>query len=984
MAPVNGDMVWRQLFVIVIVLSVLFVRSESVYIYSHKDLLDILATSNCECRPSLRHNIDEFAGCELFTSNRPTETGEAKHRRSIRKRGRRGGVLVRFRRRAHRPPLPAIILANVRSINNKTDELFNLLAFNREFKESSVLCLTETWLKQDKPDALVTPPGFTIHRKDRSQEQTGKSEGGGVCVMVNHRWCADTTIFAQSCSPLLEQITVNCRPFYSPREFSSFVIMTVYIPPDANASAAINELTQHAAAAESAFPDSPIIIAGDFNHTNLRKTLPRYYQHVDCPTREDKTLDHCYTTIKHAYRATPRAPLGDSDHSMVLLTPTYRQRLKTVKPVTKTVRRWTSEATEALRGCLETTDWSVFKESSSSLDEYADTVTSYVAFCENSCVPIKTVRVFGNNKPWFRRSVKIKLDAKNEAFKSGDPVQYREAKAELRREINRAKAAYRKKLEDQVSSNNTREVWRGLQQITNYKQKAVAQDDVDPELPDKLNLFYSRFDEKNPSPGYRPPPLGSASALTPPFTVQEAEVRRLFLKQNPRKASGPDNVSTSALRFCADQLAPVFTDIFNNSLQQMSVPRCFKSSVIVPVPKKSKVTQLNDFRPVALTSVAMKALERLVLRYLRSAVGHLLDPFQFAYQANRSVDDAVALGLHFILQHLEAPRTYARVLFIDYSSAFNTIIPHKLFNKLLHLNIHPSICHWIQDFLLDRPQLVRINGSHSTSLTLNTGAPQGCVLSPLLFTLFTNDCVSSDSSVKILKFSDDTTLIGLVSDGDESLYREEVRRMVGWCGQNDLELNVSKTKEVIIDFRRNKNQILPLTINGELVEQVSSFKFLGTTISSDLSWDSNVTSIVKKCQQRLHFLRQLRKFGMSTEILAQFYRAVIEGILCFSITVWYGNATSKERKQLERIVITASKIADCDFPSVASVFETRRSRKTKKIIRDPSHPANHLFELLPSGRRFRALKARTARFRSSFYPDAVLNSLPASFNADLN
>lgn len=588
--------------------------------------------------------------------------------------------------------------------------------------------------------------------------------------------------------------------------------------------------------------------------------------------------------------------------------------------------------------------------------------------------PLK-LRIYGNDKPWFSKTVKAKLDATNRAFESGDKDQYRLAKSDLGNEIRRAKSVYRDKIEEQFASNNSRDVWQGLQKVTQYKQKAGVADNHDPTLPDKLNSFYCRFEEKNPNPGYRPTLPDDPSLLTPPFTIQEEDVRKLFKKQNVRKASGPDGVSTSALRSCADQLAPVFTDIFNDSLEQHSVPKCFKSSVIVPVPKKPRVTQMNDFRPVALTSVAMKVFERIVLRYLKACTSLVRDPLQFAYQANRSVEDAVALGLYHILSHLEKSRTYARVLFLDFSSAFNTIIPHKLFEKLSMLNVHPSICHWLLDFLLDRPQVVRVNGSFSHSVTLNTGTPQGCVLSPLLFTLFTNDCVSFDPSVVLLKFSDDTTVEGLISDSDESAYREEVRRMVGWCSENNLDLNVSKTKEMIMDFRRSKDPLDPLLINGDVVEQVETFRFLGTIISSNLSWNQNTESIVKKCQQRLHFLRQLKKFRLNGSILEQFYRATVESILCFSISVWYSGASEKEKAQLDRIVRQASRIVGCDLPSIASLYNTRLIRRANSIIGDTTHPANPLFELLPSGKRFRALKTRTSRFRNSFFPEAILSAL---------
>ncbi len=126
-----------------------------------------------------------------------------------------------------------------------------------------------------------------------------------------------------------------------------------------------------------------------------------------------------------------------------------------------------------------------------------------------------------------------------------------------------------------------------------------------------------------------------------------------FKKNKRRKAPGPDGVSPVCLNTWADQLAPIFTQIFNRSLELWEVPSCFKCSTIIPVPKKPKITGLNDYRPVALTSVAMQWFDRLVLAYMKAFTGPLLDPLQFAYRANRSVDDAVHMGLHYILQHLE-------------------------------------------------------------------------------------------------------------------------------------------------------------------------------------------------------------------------------------------------------------------------------------------------------------------------------------------
>ncbi len=277
------------------------------------------------------------------------------------------------------------------------------------------------------------------------------------------------------------------------------------------------------------------------------------------------------------------------------------------------------------------------------------------------------------------------------------------------------------------------------------------------------------------------------------------------------------------LKSCADQLAPIFTNIFNRSLELCEVPSCFKRSTIIPIPKKSKITGLNDYRPVALMSVVMKSFEKLVLAHLKDITGPLLDPLQFAYRANRSVDDAVNMGLHYVLQHLDRPGAYVRILFVDFSSAFNTIIPNRLLPKLTQLSVPTSVCQWINSFLTDRQQLVRLGKFSSSTRTISTGAPQGCVLSPLLFSLYTNDCTSKDPSVKLLKFADDTTLIGLIQDGDESAYRQEVEQLAVWCSLNNLELNTLKTVEMIVDFRRNPPALPPLTIMNSTVTAVESW-----------------------------------------------------------------------------------------------------------------------------------------------------------------
>ena len=160
------------------------------------------------------------------------------------------------------------------------------------------------------------------------------------------------------------------------------------------------------------------------------------------------------------------------------------------------------------------------------------------------------------------------------------------------------------------------------------------------------------------------------------------------------------------------------------------------------------------------------------------------------------------------------------MVFIDYSSTFNTIVPTKLITKLRSLGLNTSLCNWILDFPTDLPQVVRVGNNTSATLILNIGAPQGGVLSPLLYSLFTHDCVAKLDSNTIIRFADDTTVVGLITDHDEMAYRE-VRELAVWRQDNNL-LNVSKTKELIVDYRKKRAEQAPINIDGAVVEWVES------------------------------------------------------------------------------------------------------------------------------------------------------------------
>ncbi|KAK1803894.1 hypothetical protein P4O66_003838 [Electrophorus voltai] len=356
-------------------------------------------------------------------------------------------------------------------------------------------------------------------------------------------------------------------------------------------------------------------------------------------------------------------------------------------------------------------------------------------------------------------------------------------------------------------------------------------------LANELDTFFARFEATSSSANANNTngAIGAANGACAeptkeqrPLIITESDVRRVFKRVNNRKAAGPDGICGRVLKACADQLAPVFTDIFKLSLMLGTVPFSFKRSTIVPVPKKPQPSGLNDYRPVALTSVVMKCFEKLVRDFITSSLPASMDPLQFAYRHNRSKDDAIAHLLHTTLTHLAEGRgNYVKMLFVDYSSAFNTIIPSLLTTKLEDVGLHTSLCDWISNFLTDRPQSVQVGNCVSSTLTFSTGAPQGCVLSPLLYSLYTYNCAATSSSTIIVKFADDTVVMGLISDNDERAYLEEIKQLENWCQGNNLLLNVSKTKELIVDCsKKQERHYEPVRINGTTVERVDSFRTL--------------------------------------------------------------------------------------------------------------------------------------------------------------
>ncbi len=385
-------------------------------------------------------------------------------RRRRKHRGRRAGIRNRLRKRAHSPPLPSILLANVQSLENKMDDLRARISFQRDIKDCNILCLTETWLSATVPDTAVTQSDtFSVLRMDRKTE-AGKTKGGGVCFMINKKWCdpRNISILSCSCSPHLEHLSIICRPFYLPREFSSIVVTAVYIPPQADTRLALSNLQDVLSGYINKHPDAAFIIAGDFNKANLKNVMPNFHQHISCPTRGLNTLDHCYTPLKNAYKAHSLLTFGKSDHAAIFLTPECKQRIVQDPPVEREVMRWSSHSEATLQAALDDVDWDMFRASSSDVSKFTEVALSFVNTLTEQATEMVKIRTFSNQKPWVDRTIRDAVNHRTAAYNtgilSGNMNEYKASCYTLRRAVRAAKRRYRERIESHFQLNDSTHV----------------------------------------------------------------------------------------------------------------------------------------------------------------------------------------------------------------------------------------------------------------------------------------------------------------------------------------------------------------------------------------------------------------------------------------------------------------------------------------------------------------------------------------------
>jgi hypothetical protein len=743
-------------------------------------------------------------------------------------------------------------------------------------------------------------------------------------------------------------LAVSIQPFWSPREFSTFTVLLTYCTVFQSTSTSVTTTTADALnnqidELESLNPDSSIIVLGDLNHLSIN--LPNYHQQVSCATRADRTLDKCYLKLKDAYKSYKLPRLGNSDHHPIVLLPKYQPLSRSNRTVNSiSARNWSKDNIDRLISTLETTDWPILSGGDEAgVDSQAEILTSYLSFCYETCIPTFQITL-RHDKPWMNREIRALLAARHSALSTHDHQKMHHIKSMLQCKIRKAKRDYAKRVESSFNTSN-RHSWKRLKSMLRMnKQEPTC--NVPPDL---LNQFYSRFEKELPSPQLP----STCSDNLPSFNVDD--VTKALVCSGINKSCGPDGIPGKLLRVAAQAIAEPLCSLFNKCIQEGIFPKIWKKSNIVPVPKHNQASAAKDYRPVALTSLVAKTFEKLLLKFIRPT---LTDDFQFAYRPHRGTEDALAHLLDIVTEHLDRnPRGFARCLFIDFTSAFNTISPSILINELLNKGLHQNIVNLIYSFLTERSQSVVTTEGSSSSIFTSVGTPQGCVLSPLLFTIYIQHIpVPEATNYHVLKYADDIVYIELLNKDQQSTLSTTANDMASWCARNELVLNASKTKDLCFSNLRFNPVCDDIVIDGTAIEKVESFKYLGTTLHCKLNFQQNTEVVVNKARKRLFIMKQLSALGTSEPIRKMCYTTFIECLFKYHISTIYGHMSTSCCKSVDKVIRLAGYLAQCSFQDLESIYNSCFKTRCLRMFMSEQEP---LFDLdrLPSG-RYRAIKYR--------------------------
>lgn len=347
--------------------------------------------------------------------------------------------------------------------------------------------------------------------------------------------------------------------------------------------------------------------------------------------------------------------------------------------------------------------------------------------------------------------------------------------------------------------------------------------------------------------------------------------------------------------------------LFSMAITNKCYPTTWKTSHITPIHKSGDKSNVKNYRPISVLSAIAKIFDRILYTYLQSKTSHLISIIQHGFTAGKStVTNLLEYVTYLANNIMKGGRV--DVIFMDLAKAFDKIDHYILLQKLSRLPIDPCFIAILKSYLMNRKQIVCIDGEKSHNVFPKSSVPQGSILSPLLFALFINDLPPLIKS-QILLFADDVKIYYRIKSINDAIQlQRDIDTIHAWCTTNKLSLNASKCNTM--SFTRKTSPLMPFNYNidGVALTKVSSIKDLGIIFDSRLSFELHYNNLTSRAYKILGFIsRSLREFK-SINTYTTLYNTYVRSILDYGAIVWspfyqiHINSIEKVQRRFTRIL----------------------------------------------------------------------------------
>ncbi len=808
---------------------------------------------------------------------------------------------------------------NIRSIRNKFSAIQNHISA----RDIDIFALSETWLSTMDTDSFIseiTPPGYVFHHQPRLAKK-----GGGVGFFV--RDTLNHSIIKCPKFASFEHIALSVK-----LDHKCFNLVCIYRPPNQSVSKFLEDFSALVEFFQGLAPDTVFI--GDFNIdlnksstdiTNYKGVLASFNlkQHVDFLTHlRGGILDHLISPSGSGL--IHKVCISDcfSDH-MCLSAILNCTSPNIEPPTTITYRQFQKINMSKLKDDLSKSDLIIKPESSldSLFDQYQSTLNDLL----DLHAPIKTKKLTHQPVKWFTPEVRDAKRQKRRLERIWRRTKSPADRSKFRRQVNRFNVLINSAKKDfytnliNTNCDDSKKMWKSLNSVLHRKPVSVLPDGASNQsLADKFADFFvdkiTRIRDAFPvsSAPNIPPPHQSVPKFCSFAPVSEDDVRKVIMS-SPTKSCSLDSFPTFLVKDCLSILLQPITRMVNLSLSRGVFIDKFKQAIVTPLIKKPSLFKddLRNYRPISGLSFISKVIERVVAKQLKSHLSsnNMDNIHQSAYKSGHSTETALLKIKNDISLNLAQGKPTALVL-LDLSAAFDTIDHQQLTDHLSSwYGFSGNVSKWFRSYLTGRKQSVKVFDAVSASKTLDCGVPQGSVLGPLLFVMYTaplSFIISAFKSLTHHLYADDTQIYICITPQNASTAIPELQSCLesiqSWMAASKLKLNPSKTEFILFGSdaqRRQLSHLFPINILGNPLTPVDKVRNLGVLFDAGFSFTNQVSQIRKSCSYHIRdFARVRRHLTRSVAIILA--NALVSSRLDYCNSLLYG-ITGYNLRRLEGI-----------------------------------------------------------------------------------